>query len=171
MITTKSGLKIFFKHSTVHALEDKAFRQANECGLYDGFALNRQDLEEYNSLLSNGKIGRTLCTVLNSDDEVLYKGQSRCDEKDVYIKDKGCFVALENATKDCPKDLRAEIFEAFSNRKLDTRGKVLVDGKYYDEKVVKLLIESYIDAVGVLDTVGLNPAYHPYGDGQKIGTV
>lgn len=171
MITTKSGLKILFKHTTVHALEEKAFRQANECGLYDGFSLDGKDLKEYNYLVENNKIGRTLCIIQDHTDKVLFEGESKCDEEDVYRKEKGCFVALENATKDCPKDLRAEIFDAFSNRKLDTKGKVLIDGKYYDEQVLKVIIDSVSEPDGRFSVIQKHPTYHPYVDGQKIGTV
>lgn len=171
MITTKSGLKIFFKHSTVHALEDKAARQADECGLYNGFALNFEDLKEYNFLIRKGKVGRTFVHVLDEHDVEIYKGEARCDERDIYEREKGCLIALRKATVDAPYEERAELFEAFNSRKLDTSNKVLIDGKYYDEQVLKAIIDSVAEPGGRFSVIQKNPTYHPYGDGQKIGTV
>src|SRR5690606_6459490 len=123
-------------------LEDKAARQANECGLYNGFALNFKDFKEYNFLLRKGKVGRTFVHILDENEVEIYKGEARCDERDIYEREKGCIVALRKATVGATYKGSRELFEAFNSRKLDPSNKVLIDGKYYDEQALKAIIDS-----------------------------
>jgi regulatory protein YycI of two-component signal transduction system YycFG len=62
---------------------------------------------------------KTICLILNKDNNVIAAGEAQCSRKDVYLKEEGRLISLRRALEigTVNQELRGAAWKAYRNRK------------------------------------------------------